>query len=88
MLREWHCRGLRSFALPAMISISVVSIGNASLYQKYFDFPPLLITCLIMFQADNGMRDVKRRILFLYCLCFIAYTLEAATLKGVVLAPL
>jgi hypothetical protein len=82
MFCEWQRYGFYSLALLAILSCWIVLIGNASLYQKYFDFPALLISCLIVFQKEDGMRGAKRCILFFYCLCFTAYALGASVIRG------
>ena len=48
-------------------------VGNAAIYQKYFDYLALLICFLAVFGAGHYRPFAGRAVLALYCAGFIAY---------------
>lgn len=59
------------FAITTYMSFGFFSIGQVSLFQKYYDVPALLVVCLI-FTGIRSDRTVQA-VLSLYCVSFVAY---------------
>jgi hypothetical protein len=57
-------------------------MANTVLYQKYFEFPALLICCLMMFHNGDRILGAKRSILLAYCLGFAIYAVGAPTIHA------
>lgn len=75
VLLTWRQKEINAPALLLYLSFAAISIGNASLYQKYFDFVALLVCCLIMFWQEDDTLIAKRYILSGYSLIFTLYAI-------------
>jgi hypothetical protein len=82
IVREWRQKSLGGFTLLAYVSFALVSMANTVLYQKYFEFPALLICCLMMFHNGDRILGAKRSILLAYCLGFAIYAVGAPTIHA------
>jgi predicted permease len=64
---------VRSLPLLIYLFAAATFVGNAAIYQKYFDYPALLICFLAVFGAGHYRPFAGRALLALYCAGFIAY---------------
>ena len=71
VLYAWREQQFRSLPLVIYFSYGVFSLANVSLFQKYFDFPAMLVCCLTFY----SMRRTRafQIILLTFCLGFALY---------------
>jgi hypothetical protein len=65
--------GFRSLAVLIYLFASMTFIGNAAIYQKYFDYLALLISFMVVFGGPGYRPIASRAVLALFCCGFIAY---------------
>ena len=71
LLRCFYDQNFRSLALLVYFAFGLVSLSNSVLYQKYFDFPAMLVCCLGFYNLRET-RTVHITLL-VYCVGFAAY---------------
>ena len=68
LLRCFYDQNFRSLALLVYFAFGLLSLSNSVLYQKYFDFPAMLVCCLGFY----NLRETRtvHIILLVYCVGF------------------